>query len=91
MSERIIETTAKATTASEALMRKRLKSGKFRLNEDEQLEKYCARCHEYWPADTEFYFSNSGTNDGLSTWCKACYLENRYPNGRSAQEQKNAA
>ena len=36
------------------------------------LEKLCARCHEFWPADTEF-FHRKGT--GLHSYCKACVTE----------------
>jgi RNase P subunit RPR2 len=52
-----------------------------RINEDCDLEKYCSGCQEWWPADTEFFYS---AGDGkLGNICKACYLEKRYPNGRS--------
>ena len=35
-------------------------------------EKECARCHEFWPADNEF-FHKRGT--GLHSYCKACVTE----------------
>lgn len=38
-------------------------------------EKLCKKCWEYWPADTEFFYSSSKHNDGLATACKACYSE----------------
>jgi hypothetical protein len=37
-------------------------------------EKRCPRCDEFWPADTEFYYSTPSKADGLSSWCKSCYL-----------------
>jgi hypothetical protein len=84
MSARVTGELVKPAHMSESLLRKRLKSGKCRVDGDGVLEKYCSRCKEYWPADTEFYFSMGSKGDGLSTWCKACYLEWRYPDGRGA-------
>jgi RNase P subunit RPR2 len=52
-----------------------------RINEDGEKEKYCPSCDEWWPADKEFFFS--GGHGDLMARCKACYLERRYPNGRS--------
>lgn len=46
------------------------------------LEKLCPRCRQYWPMDTEFWFANRGTSDGLFQWCRACYVEFRWPAGR---------
>jgi hypothetical protein len=59
---------------SDELMQKRLKSGKYRLV-DHEIEKRCARCQEYWPADCEFFHSGNGDLDGLHGWCKACLYE----------------
>jgi RNase P subunit RPR2 len=54
-----------------------------RFNEDyDAFERECSRCREWWPADKEFFFS--GGHGALMTICKACYLQRRYPNGRSA-------
>jgi len=36
------------------------------------LEKECARCHEMWPADEEFFYKRG---DGLHCYCKACVAE----------------
>lgn len=38
-------------------------------------EKYCRRCDEWWPADTEFFFRNMKTKDGLGYTCKACFFD----------------
>lgn len=38
-------------------------------------EKLCTRCHEYWPADKEFFYLANKKKDGLHSWCKCCYLE----------------
>jgi len=35
-------------------------------------EKRCARCHDWWPEDTEF-FHRQGT--ALHSYCKACVTE----------------
>lgn len=71
---------------SPELLARRLLSGLFRM-EDDGLYKRCSRCKDYWPADSEFFYSNHGTPDGLNPWCKACYLENRYPEGRTIKEK----
>lgn len=36
------------------------------------LEKECARCHEMWPADGEFFHRRG---NGLHSYCKACVTE----------------
>jgi RNase P subunit RPR2 len=56
-----------------------------RFNEDIQ-ECQCIKCLEWWPADKEFFFTNSG-HGKLMARCKACYTEDRYPNGRSKQKE----
>ena len=38
-------------------------------------EKLCKKCGEYWPADSEFFYSQADTPDGLSRNCKACYAD----------------
>lgn len=37
--------------------------------------KFCVRCDECWPADSEFFFANSGSRDGFDKYCKACHSE----------------
>jgi hypothetical protein len=66
---------------SQALKAKRIASGAYREGED-GLEKRCGRCREYWPADSEFFYASRAKPDGLNGNCKACYLENRFPQGR---------
>lgn len=46
---------------------------KQRKNKDGVLERQCSRCHEWWPADQEFFYSSK--RNGLHSWCKACVLE----------------
>ena len=43
-------------------------------------EKFCPKCSESWPADTEFFFSHQRSQDGLWCCCKACYYEQTRPN-----------
>jgi hypothetical protein len=38
-------------------------------------QKQCSHCHEWWPADGEFYYGNRRTADGWHSWCKACFRE----------------
>lgn len=70
----------KKAMPSETMLRKRLVNGVYR-QEECGLFKRCSRCKEYWPADSEFFYSVK-SGDGLNQWCKACYQEWRYPNGR---------
>jgi hypothetical protein len=80
----------KSARPSEALLQRRLKN-KIYCIEDSLLFKRCSRCKEYWPADTEFFYSVKD-DDGLNQWCKACYQEWRYPNGRKeSKSQKQGA
>jgi len=39
--------------------------------------KYCKRCDEWHPADTEFFNEAKSTKVGLSSWCRACNDENQ--------------
>lgn len=66
------------------LVEHRLQSGKY-IRSELGLEKLCAKCDSYWPIDTEYWFP-SKTRDGLFGWCRACYMKQRWPNGR-AQDQ----
>ncbi|HSH98852.1 MAG: hypothetical protein ACAH07_05885 [Methylophilaceae bacterium] len=63
------------------LLARRLAKGIYRF-EDGEMYKRCSRCKDYWPADSEFFYSSKRERDSLVDWCKACYLEWRYPNGR---------
>ncbi len=60
-----------------------LAKGRYRYVEG-ALHKRCNKCREYWPADTEFFFSakDARHKDGLNDCCKACYAT-YWPNGRS--------
>lgn len=44
-------------------------------SEEGYTEKYCPRCKEWWPADSEFFTSDRSSKDGLYHWCKACFTE----------------
>ena len=69
---------------------KRFKRGIYKIIEG-VLHKRCSRCKpdgadgEYFPADSEFFYATKSKTDGLSDWCKACYQEWRYPNGRASK------
>lgn len=65
-----------------------LASGKYRIELD-GLQKQCCRCHDYWPADSEFFYTDKKGSDGLFGFCKACYIEKRFPNGRRIQKLEN--
>lgn len=65
-----------------------------RVNEDGEEEKFCRKCKEWWPADTEFFYSNKSQPDGLYRYCIACYLEYRRKRyhtgiGKSRQQERN--
>lgn len=49
-------------------------------------EKLCTKCLEYWPADTEFFFRQASSRDGLSNGCKACYSESPSVRARNAKK-----
>ncbi|HUH59214.1 MAG TPA: hypothetical protein VL001_03975 [Candidimonas sp.] len=34
-------------------------------------EVKCAKCNDFWPADSEFFFFNRGKPH---SWCKDCYV-----------------
>lgn len=52
---------------------KRSRRHNYRLVDGLQ-EKRCGHCHEWFPADTEFFYSYT---KGLLSWCKACFNEAR--------------
>lgn len=88
MSARVTGDQVKLAVVSESLLRKRLMSGKFHIGEDGTIEKRCPRCKDYWPADSEFFYSTGDKGDGLTSWCKACYIEWRYPGGRGSVDHQ---
>ena len=45
---------------------------------EEYSEKQCARCKEFWPADSDFFYKSHKSSDGLHSWCKACCTERTY-------------
>lgn len=50
-------------------------------------EKWCPRCREYLPNDTEFFGRNKRHVDGLMNHCKACASDIRV---RSRQTRRGA-
>lgn len=56
---------------SRANLEQRLKDGRYRQSEG-VLEKRCCTCNEYWPADSEFFYTHKEGLDGLRNYCKAC-------------------
>jgi len=47
---------------------------KERFGEEGEMERYCPKCQEWWPADREFFYT-TGSKGELHSWCKACYGE----------------
>jgi len=46
------------------------------------VEKTCSKCHEQWPADTEFFHREPRNRDGLREDCIAC--KTSYDSSRNA-------
>ncbi|MBZ0104005.1 MAG: hypothetical protein K8H84_00090 [Sulfuricella denitrificans] len=63
---------------------KRVSAGRFIFTEL-GLEKRCSTCGEFFPADTEFFFSQKSRPEGISCACKACIVEGKIKSGRRAQ------
>lgn len=42
---------------------------------DDEPMKVCSKCSDSLPADTEFFYRNRRSKDGLRSVCKACYSE----------------
>lgn len=40
-------------------------------------EKQCSKCHEWWPATKEFFYTDGHHPHKLHSWCKACVLEQK--------------
>ena len=88
MSARVQGELIKPAHPPERLKALRLKNQVYRVSDEGDLEKRCSKCKDYWPADREFFFSAGKAGDGLTDWCKACYVEWRYPNGRGSVDHK---
>lgn len=56
--------------------------GEQRLDEDGDLERFCPKCEDWWPADREFFYT-TGSEGKLHSWCKACYEDDRRPRRRA--------
>lgn len=84
MSARLTDEKIKPAQVSEAALVKGLENGRYQFDLDGTLEKCCSVCKDYWPADTEFFFSNVNCVDGLGNCCKACYVERRFPHSRGS-------
>lgn len=59
------------------LLEARIGSGKYRRDPILGLEKRCAACREYFPADSEFFFAGSD-GDHLHCFCKDCHTQSRH-------------
>jgi hypothetical protein len=44
---------------------------------DDGVELLCTKCREFWPADGEFFYRDTGGVRGLTAWCRACFWETR--------------
>lgn len=36
------------------------------------LEKWCPKCEEYHPADTDYFYKDGRSKTNLSSWCRKC-------------------
>jgi len=45
--------------------------------EDGERLKYCSKCDDYHPGDTEFFSIAKSRKVGLSQWCRCCIDENQ--------------
>jgi len=50
-------------------------SGRLRFDPDLGLEQRCAKCRDYYPLDTEFFYFRSSSSIGTLSYCKACHRE----------------
>lgn len=55
-------------------IRTALESGRMRTT-SLGLERWCHRCDEYWPVDTDFWFWQPSSSARISWVCRACYRE----------------
>lgn len=49
---------------------------------NEERERFCSGCNEWWPATRDFFYRAGGPESGLAYQCKACYLEKKYAKKR---------
>ena len=56
------------------IVRIKLANNKARFSDDGR-EKWCSRCEEFSPADTEFFPIAKNTADGLGSFCRCCNAE----------------
>ena len=40
-------------------------------------EKQCTKCHDWWPASREFFYTSGHRSGELHSWCIACVLEQK--------------
>lgn len=67
----VTETTSH--TLNPAELEAYIAKGRYRRTEVGEVEKRCACCLDFWPADSEFFFRITARTDGLHSYCKACY------------------
>jgi hypothetical protein len=71
------------------LLAKRLHNGIYRFDEDGELEKRCSTCREYWPADSDFFYTHHAEPDGLHSLCRDCHLQSRDRSKAKARARLN--
>lgn len=47
----------------------------MRAEHHDEPMKVCRKCSDSLPADTEFFYSDRRSQDGLRSVCKVCYSE----------------
>lgn len=55
------------------------------INTELGTERRCTKCNEYWPEDSEFFYSSNGK---IQQPCKACYCELPSRKARKANQVK---
>jgi len=63
-----------------------LASGRYRIEPD-GLYKQCNVCHDWWPADTEFFAQDKNSHSGMNNYCRACRMDRR----RAAKRERRVA
>ena len=55
------------------------------INTELGTERRCTKCNEYWPEDSEFFYTSGGK---IQQPCKACYCELPSRKARKANQLK---
>jgi hypothetical protein len=55
---------------------------------NDEREKKCTRCGEYWPADEEFFrMLHRYGSHSLASWCRACETEQKAEHRRQQAQE----